>query len=209
MFNPESRVRTTVVDHHAIDVAGVTAVLGRFADRVSVVSPDEGDVDVVLYGAREHHAGHDAELHALLRSSAATVIVLGWGAEGSQLDWALACGAHGRLSKTMGGSELVAGLERINRDRDRARKLPQDVDCHPAQRVIGLTPREQEVLTLIAQGLTNQEIADLAYLSINSVKTYIRSAYRKIGVTRRSQAVRWGLLAGLAHAPARQPEPAW
>ena len=73
----------------------------------------------------------------------------------------------------------------------------------------GLTPREQEVLTLITQGLTNQEIADLAYLSINSVKTYVRSAYRKIGVTRRSQAVSWGLRAGIAHAPAPEPEPAF
>ncbi len=163
----------------------------------------------MLYGVREHHAGHDVELHSLLRSSDATVIVLGWGADGPQLDWALACGAHGRLSKTLGGSELVAGLERINRDRDRARRLPQDLDCHPARRVTGLTPRELEVLTLITQGLTNQEIADLAYLSINSVKTYVRSAYRKIGVTRRSQAVSWAMRAGIAHAPAPEPEPAF
>ena len=47
------------------------------------------------------------------------------------------------------------------------------------------------MLALIAQGLSNQEIADGAFLSINSVKTYIRSAYRKIGVQRRTQAVLW------------------
>ena len=46
-------------------------------------------------------------------------------------------------------------------------------------------------IALIAQGLSNQEIADGAFLSINSVKTYIRSAYRKIGVQRRTQAVLW------------------
>ena len=209
MLNREPRVRAAVVDDHEIDVAGVTAVLGRFTDRVSLVPPDEDDVDVVLYGAREHHPGHDTDLHALLRSSDATVIVLGWSADGPQSDWALACGAHGRLAKTMAGSDLVAGLERINRERDRARELPQDEGCHPAPRMTGLTPREQEVLTLITRGLTNQEIADFAYLSINSVKTYIRSAYRKIGVTRRSQAVGWGLLAGLAEAPAPEPEPAF
>ncbi len=49
---------------------------------------------------------------------------------------------------------------------------------------------------LITQGLSNQEIADRSYLSINSVKTYIRTAYRKIGVTRRSQAVVWGMKHG-------------
>lgn len=204
MYNPESRVRTTVVDEHEIDVAGVSAVLGRFADRVTLVEPDAADIDVVLYGARELHADHDTVLHGLLRSTPATVIVLGWGAEAPQLDWALACGAHGHLSKTSGGYELVAGLELINRTRDRARELPDDTVCVPALRMAGLTPREHEVLSLITQGLTNQEIANLAYISINSVKTYVRSAYRKIGVTRRSQAVSWGLRAGLGH----QLEPA-
>ncbi len=48
-------------------------------------------------------------------------------------------------------------------------------------------------MALIALGLTNQEIATQLFLSINSVKTHIRSAYRRIGVTRRSQAVIWGI----------------
>ena len=49
--------------------------------------------------------------------------------------------------------------------------------------------REQkEILALIAQGLSNQQIAERAYLSVNSIKTYIRTAYRRIGATSRSQA---------------------
>ena len=60
-----------------------------------------------------------------------------------------------------------------------------------------LSEREEQVLALIVQGLTNQEIADRVYISINSVKTYIRSAYRKIGVRSRSQAVVWGLRNGV------------
>ena len=66
----------------------------------------------------------------------------------------------------------------------------------------GLSAREAEVLALITQGYSNREIAERSYLSINSVKTYIRAAYRKIGVTRRSQAVVWGLTHGF-DAPAR------
>src|SRR4029079_2093260 len=60
----------------------------------------------------------------------------------------------------------------------------------------GLTVREAEIIALITQGLSNQEIADRSYLSINSVKTYIRTAYRKIGVERRAQAVLWGIKNG-------------
>lgn len=60
----------------------------------------------------------------------------------------------------------------------------------------GLSPREAELLALIVRGLTNQEMAERAYLSINTIKTYVRSCYRKIGVTSRSQAVVWGLRNG-------------
>jgi NarL family two-component system response regulator LiaR len=52
-------------------------------------------------------------------------------------------------------------------------------------RSAGLTPREAEIIALMTQGLTNQEIARRAFLSINSVKTYIRTAYRCAPSTRR------------------------
>ena len=64
-----------------------------------------------------------------------------------------------------------------------------------------LSARERDVLELIAAGLSNQEIAERLYVSINSVKTYIRAAYRKIGVERRSQAVVWAVQHGLLKIP--------
>nr|WP_227467367.1 LuxR C-terminal-related transcriptional regulator [Nocardioides lijunqiniae] len=65
-----------------------------------------------------------------------------------------------------------------------------------------MSSRETEIVSLIVRGLSNQEIADTAYLSINSVKTYIRTAYRKMGVTRRSQAVVWAMQHGFGPASA-------
>lgn len=56
-----------------------------------------------------------------------------------------------------------------------------------------LSKREREIVTLISQGLTNQEIAQKMFLSINTVKTYIRTTYRRLGVASRSQAVIWGI----------------
>lgn len=72
----------------------------------------------------------------------------------------------------------------------------------------GLTPREAEVIALITQGLTNQQIADRVYLGLNTIKTYIRSAYRKIGVERRSQAVLWGTQNGFKPDTLRTTDPA-
>jgi NarL family two-component system response regulator LiaR len=60
----------------------------------------------------------------------------------------------------------------------------------------GLSPRETDVLALIVQGLTNKQIADRLFLSINSVKTYVRNAYGKIGAANRSQAVGWAIQHG-------------
>ena len=75
-------------------------------------------------------------------------------------------------------------------------------------RSAGLTPREAEIIALITQGLSNQEIAERAFLSINSVKTYIRTAYRKINVTSRSQAVLWGVDHGFRPETLRTIDPA-
>ncbi len=57
----------------------------------------------------------------------------------------------------------------------------------------GLTLREGEIIEMITCGLSNQEIAEHTFLSINSIKSYIRSSYRKMGVTSRSEAVLWGV----------------
>ncbi len=60
-----------------------------------------------------------------------------------------------------------------------------------------LSPREVDVLRLITNCYSNQQISETLYLSLNSVKTYIRGAYRRIGAPTRSHAVIWGVLHGL------------
>lgn len=60
----------------------------------------------------------------------------------------------------------------------------------------GVTARESEVLALICQGLSNQAVGESMYLSVNTVKSYIRSLYRTIDVTTRSQAAVWGMSNG-------------
>jgi len=57
----------------------------------------------------------------------------------------------------------------------------------------GLTDREAEILALITQGKSNADVARLTYLSPNTVKSYIRTVYRKIGAASRTQAVLWGV----------------
>ena len=109
---------------------------------------------------------------------------------------AVAAGAAGYLSKSLGAAELVARIVAFH-DREQPRLVDDEPAVHtwPGQ-VHGLSEREAEMLTFIVRGLTNEDIAARAYLSIHTVKTYIRTAYRKIGVTSRSQAVAWGFRNG-------------
>ena len=57
-------------------------------------------------------------------------------------------------------------------------------------KALGLSQRELEVLELIAKGHSNQEIADALFISLNTVKTHSSSVFAKLGVNRRTQAVK-------------------
>ena len=120
-----------------------------------------------------------------------------WDDTPAAVEAALRCGAHGALSRRQPHDALLAGIERILGREDPGRCPPPATACHPEIALAGLTRREVDVLRLVAQCLTNQEIADQLYLSVNTVKSYIRCGYRKIGVERRSQAVVWAEQHGL------------
>jgi len=195
-------VRIAIANDYEIVVAGVAALLARYDDRVQIVELNANmqvasDVDVVLYDTFGQVQGDGFDLDDLLHGSGAKVAVFSWNLQPELVERALARGVRGYLSKALTAEEIVKGLEAIHAGEIVAEVQPLAGESTEAGewpgREHGLTPREAEVLALITQGLTNQEIADRAYISINSVKTYVRTAYRKIGVARRSQAVSWGM----------------
>jgi DNA-binding NarL/FixJ family response regulator len=125
------------------------------------------------------------------------VAVYTWNFHPVLVDSAMAKGASGYLSKTLPAHELVTAIEAIADGKvvisDAPPRSRPAVGLDWPGRTEGLTDRESEVLALITQGRSNREIAQLMYLSVNTVKTYIRSAYRRIGVSGRSHAMLWGI----------------
>ena len=205
-------VRIAIANDYEIVVAGVAAVLAPFGDRIQIVELNANtqvasEVDVVLYDTFGQVQGDGFDLDDLLHGSGAKVAVFSWNVQPELVERALARGVRGYLSKAMTAEQIVAGLEAIHRGEIVTGMTPlARVDGETGQwpgQEHGLTQRESEVLALITQGLTNQEIADKAYISINSVKTYVRTAYRKIGVSRRAQAVSWGIDHGFRPGRAR------
>jgi DNA-binding NarL/FixJ family response regulator len=201
-------VRVAIVEPHELMVAGWEQLLETAAtDRYRIAAAEAREhPDVTLYGVgqRGGATSHDGDLHALLRTTRSMVIATHWDDTPSAVEAALRCGAHGALSRRLPHEALLAGIESILDEGDPARRPPPVTSCHPEIARVGLSQREVDVLRLVAEGLTNQEIAGRLYLSINTVKSYIRYAYRKIGVERRSQAVLWAELNGLTgSAPGR------
>jgi len=205
MSGPSTPLTVAIVNDYEIVVSGVAAMLAQYPDRVRVVELDSGlpvvsDVDVILYDTFGQVQGDGVDLEDLVQGSGARVVIFSWNLQSDLVQRAIDRGASGYLSKALQGDQMVSALEAVHRGQVVVPAAAGEVE-HAAEgewpgRPQGLTAREAEVLALITQGLSNQEIADRSYLSINSVKTYIRTAYRKIGVTRRAQAVAWGMKHG-------------
>jgi DNA-binding NarL/FixJ family response regulator len=208
-------LRLAIVDDYAVVVAGVAAILAH--EHIEVVetgasSPVISDVDVVLYDTFAQVQGHGIDLEDFVRDSGAKVVIYSWNLNPQLIEQAMAAGASGYLSKVLTGPQIVAALQRVVNGETVI--LPGDAETSVGGagdwpgRSAGLSPREAEVIALITQGLSNQDIADRVFVSINTLKTYIRTAYRKIGVQRRSQAVLWGVQNGFEPDTLRTVDPA-
>lgn len=166
-------------------INGLRVMFEPHVDRLQLAQKDRPHAaDLLLIDPFARDAGACLDLY---RTYEAPIVLFTW-LEGDRLDtWTDAPGVRGHLLKTAPAEELVSALEALALTGSGA--LPYEGEN------IGddLSQREREILHLIAAGLTNQEIADKLHVSINTVKTYVRGAYRKIGADRRSQAVGWVL----------------
>jgi len=206
MSEPEHRpVRVAVANDFELVVAGTAAALAPYSDRVQVVELTDqatlrGPADVVLVDTFGRLDEHDEKLQALIRGSQARVLIYSW--EYFHVDQAVDQGAYGYVFKGAPVTQLVDAIEAVHAGQIVRSEHPDPgsdgtpVGGWPGAHA-GLTARQAEILTLVTAGHSNEEIAGSLYLSINTVKTYIRGAYAKIGVTRRAQAVAWGIRNGL------------
>jgi DNA-binding NarL/FixJ family response regulator len=196
-------IRIGLVNDYEVVLFGVAHLFDRYQDRVAVVEIDltEGvaeTVDIALYDNFAQGEADQEDVEALIQSPhACRVAVYTWNFDEQLVKAALSKGAHGYLSKALPAGELVDALERIHAGEVVVSPPPTKGRLSVGQdwpgRSEGLSERESEILALITQGKSNSEISVLTYLSPNSIKTYIRSTYRKLGVSSRTRAVLWGV----------------
>lgn len=201
-------LQVAVANDYELVVAGVAGMLERYGPKLKVVdlvvepeSPHH-PVDVVLFDTygRTTPDCRDrvAELARSPRIGHVAVYTLSWTPE--LVRTSLDAGADGVLSKSLAAPDLAAALERIAQGQSVVEPGPGTPSrAHERPwpgHTLHLTERESEVLALAGSGLTNEEIAGTLHLGVNTIKTHLRSAYRKAGLRNRSAAVAFTLRNG-------------
>ena len=196
-------ITVALVDDYDVVLMGVANILDQYPDRVVVAEIDtnkplEDNVDIVLYDSFAQPESDHHEIGVLVRNPhARRVVVYTWNFHAELIESAREQGVSGYLSKALPARDLIAALEAVHAGEIVVSESPQRVrsgrGLNWPGRDEGLTDRESEILALITQGLSNAEVAAQAYLSPNTVKSYIRTIYRKIDVKSRTQAVLWGV----------------
>jgi DNA-binding NarL/FixJ family response regulator len=178
-------------------------VLGTASDGEEAIALVERlHPDVVLMDLRMPRCdGVEATRRLRERGSPTQVVVLTTYADDRSVVEALRAGARGFLTKDAGAEEIERAIAAVVRG-DAA--IDPAVQHHLVDAVArrpelpdGLTPREAEVLTLIAQGLTNGEIAARLVVTEATVKSHVNHLFTKTGVRDRAQAVSYAYRQGL------------
>lgn len=196
-------LRIALVNDYEVVVRGVAAMLRGYQSVIEVVELDLNhnvgeSVDIALYDTFAATQADRQEVRILASNPlVGKVAVYSWVLDPALIQAALANGAGAYISKGIPAQQLVTALTQIHQGGQHV-YTGEDTTVSIAigdwpGREEGLTQREAEVLALITQGLSNNEIADRAHLSVNSIKTYIRTCYRRINVTSRTNAVLWGI----------------
>ena len=184
-------VRELLETHDDFEVVGEAATAEEGLSRIPPTKPDVAIIDMRLPDGNgvevcREVRSHDPEIQCLILTSFA---------DDEALFDAIMAGAAGYLLKQIKGSDLVDGIRRVAEGQslldpqvtarvlERIRRGPEE-----DERLARLTDQERRILDLIADGLTNRQIAERMYLAEKTVKNYVSNLLAKLGMERRTEA---------------------
>lgn len=193
------RIRILVADDHALVRTGIVMILKTCPDFEVVAEAQDGEEaialfrqhkpDLVLLDLRMPKADGAAVIKRLRpEAGKARFIILTTFDSGTDVQRALEAGAHGYLLKGVKQEELVSAIRDVVQRR--LRRVPVELLDGVISRLTGpeLTARETEILTLVARGKSNAEIAQALDIVESTVKNHVTNLLAKLGVTSRTQA---------------------
>jgi NarL family two-component system response regulator LiaR len=216
MNESKSTLRLVIADDHPTTRAGIRAILAQASDLLVIGEAQDGFEAQRLVAELKPHillldlqmlGPRPAEVEKWVRTHYPETITLVLTAH--ERDAYLAsmadAGAAGFLSKSRPPEQLIAAIRRAahgeilfdSEQLARIRRWREEV----GQRWYSLTEREREVLTLIAQGKTDQQIADELHLHVKTAKNHVSNILHKLNVATRTEAAVWAIHEGFVDGP--------
>jgi len=205
-------IRVMIVDDHKVVRSGLSAFLTAYDDLELVAEAESGEKalalchkyqpDVVLMDLVMPKMNGAETTEAILKSwPDIKVIALTSFKEQILVEGVLKAGAIGYLLKDVDADDLANAIRQANAGKPtlapEAAQILIQASRQPYKPGIDLTDRENEVLTLLVEGMTNPEIAEKLYVSKSTVKFHVSSILNKLQVSSRTEAVAKALQEGL------------
>lgn len=198
-MSQSTTIRVLIVDDHSIVRQGLGTIINRDLEMTVIAQAEDGQQAIALF--REHQpdvtlmdlrmpqmGGVEAISAICTEFKSARIIVLTTYDSDEDIYRGLQAGAQGYLLKDAKPNELLDAIRTINRGQ---KYIPPDVGAKLAQRLSNpeLSDRELAVLRLMAQGMSNLDIAAALSIGESTVKSHVNRILSKLGVSDRTQAV--------------------
>ena len=198
-MNDQTRIRVLTVDDHPLLSEGIATIINSQPDMVLISQAASGTEGIQRY--REHQpdvtlmdlrlpdlSGIDAMIAIRTEFPQARIVMLTTFEGDVEIHRALQAGARGYLLKSMPPSEILDVIRKVHAGKTR---VPAQVAAQLAEHMSdeALTAREIEVLQKVAGGNRNKDIADLLFISEETVKVHVKHIMDKLGAKDRTQAI--------------------
>lgn len=210
--------KIVLADDHAIVRNGVKAVLEKLGKNMEIVAEISNGKDLVDY-AQKHGAdvyvvdismpvlnGIEAVERIVRRNPDAKVVMLSMYDDRVSVEKSFKAGAKGFIVKVSTADEIVDAIEEVAAGRfylcsKVSKYIVQGFLGKSSSRkrdVTGLTPKEKEVLQLIAEGYSSKQIAKSFNLSLNTIHVHRNNIMKKLGIHKQAELVRYAIKEGIA-----------
>lgn len=198
-MNDQPKIRILSVDDHPLLSEGIATMINSQDDMMLIAQASSGGDAIQQY--RKHQpdvtlmdlrlpdlSGIDAMIAIRTEFPAARIVMLTTFEGDVEIQRALQAGARGYLLKNMAPSEILDVIRKVHSGKTR---VPSQVASQLAEHMgdEALTAREVEVLRKVAEGNRNKDIADLLFISEETVKVHVKHIMDKLGAKDRTQAI--------------------